>query len=311
MLVAIFMLLGITGYFSYMSYLKNRNPVDVVNKYVGDVIDRREYIFQAPKVNNITELVNADENYKIVPLYFGDGLYYEVYMPATDTILTDYSTYIYNKDSSYAIQIIKGVTNENMVNMFGIKRPIVKNTIAYNKPGRKESQIVGALLVDDIGIVTTCYDNPVAYATIFNGMEISRVRSVDGILPEESSNCQTYALQSQIPMPKDSYPFTISPNIFNEAGAKQYQYDDGQLTMFATMKSMDDAMYDMLCRVDVALFDEGVISTKCVTEGTKYLEINDFTVLVSSSTINKSSCILGRGQEARANIITYYKQYCK
>ena len=54
-----------------------------------------------------------------------------------------------------------------MENMFSMKNTEkLTHTIIKTKEGKKEPQAVGILLVDDIGVVATCYDNPVAFATL-------------------------------------------------------------------------------------------------------------------------------------------------
>lgn len=301
----------VAGYFGYKSYLQKRNPVDVVSEFAGEVKERRQYIFQAPKVNNVTELVDPDTNPRLVQLYIGDGRYYTINVPANDTILTDYSTYVYNSDNSYSIQVVKGVTKDNMENMFSMKNTEkLTHTIIKTKEGKKEPQSVGVLLVDDLGIVATCYDNTKAYATLLKGVEKNRIEKVDFVSPEKVKDCQEYFLPSQIPT-NVVYPFSVLPNEFNTAGTKQYNFEDGQLTQFSIMLGFDGALGEMYNRVNVARFGEMGITAICSTEGTRYIEIGDFTILVNSKTVNKSNCLLGQGEEARYNIVTYYKQYCK
>lgn len=301
----------VAGYFGYKSYLQKRNPVDVVSEFAGEVKERRQYIFQAPKVNNVTELVDPDTNPRLVQLYIGDGRYYTINVPANDTILTDYSTYVYNSDNSYSVQVVKGVTKDNMENMFSMKNTEkLTHTIIKTKEGKKEPQSVGVLLVDDLGVVATCYDNPKAYATLLKGVEKNRIEKVDFVNPEKVKDCQEYSLPSQIPT-NNVYPFAVLPNEFNTAGTKQYNFEDGQLTQFSIMLGFDGALGEMYNRVNVARFGEMGITAICSTEGTRYIEIGDFTILVNSKTVNKSNCLLGQGEEARYNIVTYYKQYCK
>lgn len=301
----------VAGYFGYKSYLQKRNPIDVVSQFAGEVKERRQYIFQAPKVKNSTVLVDADTNPRTIQLYLGNGKSYSINIPANDVVLTDYSTYIYNADNSYAVQVVKGVTKDNMENMFSMKNTEkLTHTIIKTKEGKKEPQAVGILLVDDIGVVATCYDNPVAFATLLDGVEINRIKDVKYNAPTKVKDCQEYSLPSQIPISSD-YPFTVSPNEFNSAGTKQYNFEDGQLTQFAIMLGFDDAIEEMYNRVNVAKFGEVGITAICFTEGTRYIELGDFTILVNSKTVNKSNCFLGQGKEARYNIVTYYRQYCK
>lgn len=300
----------VAGYFGYKSYLQKRNPIDVVSEFAGEVKERRQYIFQAPKVKNVTELVDADSHPRTIQLYLGDGKYYPVTVPANDVVLTDYSTYVYNSDNSYSVQVVKGVTKDNMENMFSMKNTEkLTHTIIKTKEGKKEPQSVGVLLVDDLGVVATCYDNPKAYATLLNGIEKNRINNVNFVNPEKVKDCETYSLPSQIPT-TNTFPFSINPNEFNTAGTKQYNFDDGQLTQFSIMLGFDNALEEMYNRVNVAKFGDVGITAMCSTEGTKYVEIGDFTILVNSKTINKSNCLFGQGEEARYNIVTYYKQYC-
>lgn len=302
--------LFIGGYFSYKAYLESRNPLEVASSYVNQVQDSRNYIFKAPKVRDRTELVDPDTNPKLINLYLGDGRYYSIEVPATDDVLTDYSTYIYNSNNSYSVQVIKGVTKDNMQSMFSMtSMEKVSQTIVKSIDGGKTPQICGILLYDDIGIVCTAYDNPVAYATMLQGIKRDRVVNESFSIKSYAKDCVTYGLPGQIES-SNIYPISVSPNEFNVAGTTQYNFDSGQLTQFSIMLGFNDALNEMLTRVAVANSGASKITAICQTDGVTYYEIGDFTLLVQNKTINKSNCLLGQGDEARYNIITYHKQYC-
>lgn len=303
-------LVGTGAYFGYQGYLESRNPIDVATDYVSEVQGRRDYIFQAPKVKNKTELVDPDANPQIVNLYLGDGKYYPIEVPATDHVLTDYSTYVYNSDSSYSVQVVKGVTKDNMSSMFSMTSvEKVSQTIVKSKEGSKTPQICGILLYDDIGVVCTTYDNPVAFATLLQGIKRDRVLDDRFENKVYADDCVAYGLPGQIKT-ENVYPISVSPNEFNMAGTTQYNFDDGQLTQFSMMIGYPDALDEMLTRVAVANSGASKITAVCQTDGAVYFEIGDFTIFVDAKTINKSNCFLGQGDEARYNIATYYKQYC-
>lgn len=310
--LACFVLVGGAGvgYYAYKANLYKRDVKEVASDLKKQMNVTSTFEFTPPKVQNKTEIVKADGNKKLVPLYLGNSEYYEVEVPAGVEIVTDYATYIYATDMSYKVSVVRGIETNNLIAGLGMSDAKYYNhNIVVTKQGIKAPQEAGTLLYNDVGIIATCYDSPLSYATILNGFEQARVKttSITDLPVDKSTKVYTSPVEIQSSLSNGTNSLLSEDK---SAGAYIYNYDDGYLTEFNATRGVDEFKTDLICRAVLGNADphlDGVFEGS--SQGAKfyYAEIGNITLLCISDTINHTYACFGVGVTARDNIVTYLR----
>lgn len=268
------------------------------------------YKFNEPKIKEKGKIVSPDTNYNEIPLLLEKDVAYNVCIPASMKIVTDYSTYIYGVDSTFRINVVKGVKQDNISSSMALLNTYEYDTnIITTKPNMKKPQEVGVLLYNDVGIVASCYDDPLSYATILFGISKNSVYDCSDCKSYENSKITQYynsPIQISIQENENYKPFI--PSMTDMAGATQYFYNDGELIEIASMKSFDETRIDIEQRIGLA--NKG---SRCYDNVYKkdesyfYGECGECTILIIASTYNRTYALFGIGQEARNNIAIYLR----
>lgn len=303
---------GAGAYFAYRANIKERSAKDVLSDLNSQMNTTHMFAFEAPKVKNKTEIVKPDVNSTLVPMYLGNGYYYEVSIPADSSIVTDYATYIYSTDMTFKVSIVKGINPQALGASLGMSDyRDYSQSIVTTKVGLKKPQEAGTALIDDIGIVATCYDSPLTFATILNGLEHGAVRQYQ-IMDIAGDNTTAYCMEPiEIPYDEGSAIGSLLTEK-QAAGANMYRYDDGWLTEYNATRGHADVKSDMLTRVFLASngshhLDRVMEATNASSVHYWYAEIGNFTILCISDTINHTYACLGSGKTARNDIVLYLR----
>lgn len=312
--VAVVGALGYGGYLVYQRHLDMRDTQQLVETLQSYVRDESLYKFEQPKIKEKGKLVEPDPNYMEIPLLLDTDKAYNVYIPAATKVVTDYSTYIYAVDSTFRVNVVKGVQADNMAGSMSLLDTYdYSSNVVVTKPNLKKPQEVGTLLYNDIGIVASCYDNPNAYATMLLGVGQSRVYDCSGYRAYEDEKATSYYDSPlQIPL-KESEDYTIfQPSLTDQAGATQYFYDDGELVEIAAMKGFDETKRDIEQRIGLANKGSRYYD-HIYRKGDSYFygECGECTVLLIADTYNRTFAFFGIGEEARYNIALYLRSNIK
>lgn len=303
---------GFGGYFVYRTKLRDRSADDVIRDLGTQHNIASMFEFKAPKVKNKTEMVKPDVNSTRVPLYLGNGLYYNVEIPADAGIVTDYATYIYATDMTFKVAVVRGIDPSKLGASLGMSDYIeYTQSIVATKTGVKKPQECGAPIFDDMGILATCYDSPQTFATILNGFEHNSVMTYKpGVLTQDKD---TDVVSEPVEI-----PFTNNGGInsllseYKNAGAYMYRYSDGWLTEFNATRGNADVKNDLLIRVMLACNGTAHLDRILETQNSQnvsfyYAEIGSYTIMCVSDTVNHTYGCLGNGQTARDAIILYLR----
>lgn len=303
---------GAGGYFAYRANIKERSASDVLNDLNNQMNTMHMFEFKAPKVKKKTEIVKPDVSSTTVPMYLGNGYYYEVAIPADSSIVTDYATYIYSTDMTFKVSVVKGINPQTLGASLGMSDYIdYTQSIVVTKVGIKKPQEAGTALINDIGIVATCYDSPLTFATILNGLEHGSVRQyqVTGIQGDKATAYCSEPIE--IPYEEGSSVGSLLTEK-QAAGANMYRYDDGWLVEYNATRGHDDVKSDMLTRVYLAScgthhLDRVMETVNAAGVRYWYAEIGNYTILCISDTINHTYACLGSGKTSRNDIILYLR----
>lgn len=312
--VAVVGALGYGGFLVYQKHVSMRDTQEIVDTLQSYVRDESLYKFEQPKIKNKGVLVDPDSNYMEVPLLLDTGLAYNVCIPASAKVVTDYSTYIYDVNSTFRVNVVKGVQADNLAGSMSLLNAYdYSQNVVVTKPNLKQPQDVGILLYNDIGVVSSCYDNPTAYATILLGVGRNKTYDCSSIVAYEDKDVTKYYDNPlQIPL-NESEDYTVfKPSMTDQAGATQYFYDDGELVEIAAMKGFEETKKDIEQRIGLA--NKASRSYDAVyRNGDSYFygECGECTVLLIADTYNRTFAFFGIGDEARYNIALYLRSNIK
>ena len=312
--VAVVGMLGYGGYLVYQKHLDMRDTQQLIETLHEYVRDESLYKFEQPKIKEKGKLVDPDQSYMEIPLLLDTDRAYNVYVPASTQVVTDYATYVYAVDSSFRVNVVKGVQPDNLANSMSLLDTYeYSNNVVVTKPNLKKPQEVGTLLYNDIGVVASCYDNPIAYATLLLGIGRSKTYDCSEYRAyEDEKVTKYYSSPLQIPLEENAEYTVFKPSLTDMAGATQYFYDSGELVEIAAMKGFEETRKDIEQRIGLA--NRSSKSYDCVyrkDESYFYGECGECTVLLIADTYNRTFAFFGIGEEARYNIALYLRSNIK
>lgn len=301
------------GYYWYKIGLSERNATEVVSSLQAQRNVTQQFEFKPPTVKNKVELVEFDGNAKNVPLYLGNGEYYNVKIPADKKVVTDYATYIYAEDMSFQVSTVRAVLDNEIKKSFAISNAIKDGTnIIRTKDGVKAPQSLGIALTDTIGVVATCYDAPQVASTIYNGFKSSGIKQIKAqVLVDKNTKQYNSASEILLNQVTDSNSLLSSSK---NAGAYMYSYEDGWLTEFNATRGFDDICEDFRNRAVVSEGNSHCDALLFTTRGGVnyyYGEFGSTTILCIGDTINHTYACIGVGSTARVNIVAYLRSVYK
>lgn len=273
----------------------------------------KAFEFKEPKVKNaVTEEAPALSK-NIIYLYLGDDKYYPVAIPTGLDIVTDYSKYIYAKDSSLSVTVVSGVTKEGLSSMTNIRKPVALNpALVRSEIGTKGPQEAAKLVVDDKAIVVRAYDNPIGFATVLWSLQekvyqsiTSRRLEIDKLDTEEDGDKMTEVYYS---LPKyTGYIKSVGVNLGSNVH-QAYVFGLGTLTIAREFKLFDECIELMGTRANVLTKRTEADAVYC-TDTVYYAEVGNCSIGVVVVNYNTTITLFGIGDEARFNITEFLRDY--
>lgn len=273
----------------------------------------KAFAFKEPKVKNAATEEAPAISKNIIYLYLGDDKYYPVAVPTGLDIVTDYSKYIYAKDSSLSVTVVSGVSKENLSSMTNIRKPTTLNpALVRSEIGTKGPQEAAKLVVGDKAIIVRAYDNPIGFATVLWSLQEKVYQSisprrleVDKLDVEEDGDKKTEVYYT---LPKyTGYIKSVGVNLGSNV-QQAYVFSLGTLTMAREFKLFDECIELMGTRANVLTKRTEADAVYC-TDTVYYAEIGDCSIGVAVVNYNTTITLFGIGDEARFNITEFLRDY--
>ena len=281
--------------------------VTSTNSTINDFIENpvaavsSKFEFKPQKVKGKIERANPAESVRTIRLYLGNSVYYPVEVPLDMEIITDNSKYIYAKDNSINVSILSNTDMNNFSEFVGIQdSETIQQFLIRGKDKKNKPQEAAKAIANGKSIVVRAYNNPVAFETVFKGLEDNSYSTYEcnGLTIDE---VQTQVLES---LPTyTGYHVSVNPGLADEI-QNIYNFNDGSLTISKEIVKYKDAVIETGAKS--AIVNNSTVADKVYnSDSIYYAEQGDYTVGVIAVNFNTSITLFGNGEEARYNIIAF------
>lgn len=286
---------------------KENTSETVTDSTVNDFIENpvaavaSKFEFKPQKVKGKVERANPAESTKTVKLYLGNSIYYPIEVPMDLDIITDNSKYIYAKDSSINISILSNTDMNNFSEFVGIQdSETIKHDLIRGKDKKNKPQEAAKAIANGKTVVVRAYNNPVAFETVFRGLENNTYSTYqcEGLTIDENHT----QIMDKLPT-YTGYHVTVNPGLADEI-QNIYNFNDGSLTVSKEIVKPVDAIAEIGSKA--AIVNGDTVADKIYSiENCYYAEQGNYTVAVVSVNFNTSITLFGNGEEARFNIVAF------
>lgn len=264
--------------------------------------EEKKFAFTPAKVKVAPEEVPAVNATESICLYMGDGIYYQVNVPADLDIVTDYNKFIYARDSSLSVAVLTNVPADKLQGFASINDPTELGIgFIRSEIGKKGPQEAAKHIVGDKAIVVRAYNNPEAFATVLQSLQLGTY----AVGEREALHIDKGHTQALTGL-RAVAGYHLSIDEAEDEMLQMYAYEDGFLTVAQEFKVYEDALAYMGERA-ACVMGSSVADAVYKDSRVYYAEIGACTVGIRSINYNTSITLFGMGEEARYNILTYLR----
>lgn len=283
--------------------------------------------FEFKPIQELQELPegNVVNDRKVVRLYVGDNQYYPLTLPAYADYVTDYSTYIYDKNSAWSLQVVTNPDPGALSKATWIRDSMpLSKSVVRSKPNTKGNLEAACYLSPEKAIILRVYTDSDLYATVLDGLvdENNTIQTTNECMwvnTDKESNLPLTDVYEGLPVysaESNTGVLTsrgneeicngtvVVPNIDNTV-QRVYSFESGSLTVLMEYKKFDDATNLMYTKLAVVSADDYIADGFTSSDNMRYMEEGNYTIGVYKVNFNTTMTLFGEGYEARRNIVAF------
>ncbi len=280
---------------------------------VQETVPKNIFVFNAPEYKDVIEEALPASQTKTVYICVDRDYYFPIELPEDTEIVSDYSKYIYGKDSSFAVTVVSNIGYDTLSKDTGIKNAVnVTNDLIRSPEGAKRVQEAARYVLDDKAIIIRAYNNPVVFATVLRSLNKNTYKDMSqyhlAVVPQDPEKPDEPYTRIINYVPIDS---GYHPSIkigYSDSYQEFYVYDDGFLTVAKEFKLFEEEK-EYLNRRAAVYTKMTMLPIYFGGKDTVYYECGDCTVGIKQINYNTAIGLFGVGKEARYNIAYYLRTY--
>lgn len=234
---------------------------------------------------------------RVVTVNLHDNVYYDIKVPADSTYFCDYGKTVFANDGTWQIRVLAEADVSTIAALAGIKnsQSLSSNVIQTNYEDKGAKSI--ATIIDGYAIVCTVYEGDIAYTLMRNSL-VENQKTYTVNTPEYADG---YTKLSDL---KYNGPYVAQIKYSkNDIHLEQWYFAEGNLYLTTELRGLTTIKNDYLIKLCKSanakiseIYDDGAIV---------YATAGDYHLGMVTYNSNTTIIIMGNGDEAECNILSY------